>query len=90
MSHAGGDGSHSGVASALAAWTVVPPDRRRLTGSGAASVHSQVVGHTAVACPAAPAVGGPMVITWKEASHKSKCTPARQQCLIRSHRVQQE
>lgn len=74
MRHAGGDGSHGRVPSVLVAWTVVAPDRNRLTGSltqpGTASVHPQVVGPAggAVACTAAPAVGGPMVITWKEAS----------------------
>lgn len=87
MGHAGGDGSHSGVASVLAAWTMVTPDRNRLIGSltepGAASVHSHVVGHAgaAVACTAAPAIVGPMVTPWKEASHRSKLTTARQHLI---------
>lgn len=92
MRHAGGDGRHGRVPSVLAAWTVVAPDRNRLTGSltkpGTASVHSQVVG-AAVACTAAPAIVGPMVITWKEASHKSKLTTAGKLFLIASNRVQQ-
>lgn len=70
MRHAGGDGRHGRVPSVLAACTVVAPDRQRLTGSltqpgAAGSVHSQAVG-AAVGCSGAPAVGGPMVITWKE------------------------
>lgn len=80
MRHAGGDGSHARVASGLAARTVVAPDRQRLTGSlsepGTARVHPQVVAHAgaAVAGTAAPAVVGPMVVTWKEASHTSQRT----------------
>lgn len=84
MRHAGGDGSHGRVPSVLTAWTVVASDRNSLTGSlpqpRTAGVHSQVVG-AAVACAAAPAVAGPMVITWKEANHKSKLTTARLQFL---------
>lgn len=76
MRHAGGDGSHGRVPSVLAAWTVVAPYGNRLTRSltepGAASIHSEVVGHAgAVACTASPAVVGPMVITWKGATHNA-------------------
>lgn len=80
MRHAGGDGSHGRVPSVLAAWTVVAPSRNRLTRSlsepGAARINSQVVGYAgaAVAGTASPAVVGSMVITWREATHKSKLT----------------
>lgn len=78
MGHAGGDGGHARVASGLAARTVVAPDRQRLTGSlsedGTGGVHPQVVAHAgaAVAGPAAPAVVGPVVVTWKEARNTSQ------------------
>lgn len=98
MRHAGGDGSHGRVPSALAAWAVVAPYRNRLprslTEPRTASIHSEVVGHarSAVARTAGPAVVGPMVITWKGANHKSKLTTgfyARKPFLIRSNRVHQ-
>lgn len=78
MGHAGGDGSHARVASSLAPRTVVAPDGQRLTGSlsepGTGRVHPQVVAHAgaAVAGPAAPAVVGPVVVTWKEVRKTSQ------------------
>lgn len=71
MGHAGGDGGHGRVPPALAGWAVVAPHGNRLTGSltepGAAGIHSEVVGHAgaAVARGAAPAVVGPVEITWE-------------------------